>query len=230
MDFSIILPALNEAENLPSVLRDLRNELGAINIKYEIIVVVDSKSTDSTCEVLDFLKKEIPELRYIKPELSSGFGDMIISGLSRARGEVLGFMDADGQIKAKDLVSAYRKLKEDKIDLCRGVRSIRHDSFTRKLFSKIFHFAFKMMIGSKFDDINGKPKVFLRSAYKDISPVSKDWFLDAEIILKAENKKFKIGEIPVTYFPRTKGYSKVRLITVFEFIKNMIRYRFFNKF
>lgn len=228
MNFSIILPAFNEAENLSPLLGGLKSELDRINIQYEI-VVVDNGSTDNTQEVLQSLKKEIPELKTVKVWSNIGFGNGILRGLSVAQGEILGFMDADGQFKAKDLADIYLKLKEDKLDLCRGIRVKRHDGWKRKLASKGFHLIFKVIFGASFNDINGKPKVFRRELYEAVNPTSKDWFIDAEIMLKAQKRKYKIGEVALTALARKKGKSKVRFGTIFEFLKNLIHYRFFSK-
>jgi len=228
MAFSLVLPALNEAENLPSLLRNLKKEFDGLNIQYEIIVV-DNGSTDNTWEVLQSLKKEIPQLSTVKVITNVGFGNGVLKGLTAARGEVLGFMDADSQFQAKDLANIYLKLEKEELDLCRGVRIERYDGLGRKLTSRVFHLIFKTMFGADLKDVNGKPKVFRRKVYESIQPTSKDWFLDAEIMLKAWKMKYNIGEIALVAYRRRKGKSKVRFAIIFEFLKNLIKWRFFTK-
>lgn len=228
MDFSIILPAYNEAENLAPLLRDLKKELDEFGIRYEIIVA-DDGSTDNTQEVLSVLKKEIQELKSLRIWPNIGFSGAVIRGLAVSRGEILGFMDADGQIEVKYLIQTYLKLKEENLDICKGKRIKRKDGFSRRLLSKIYNLLFKIMFGGNLDDIGGKPKVFTRSFYEDVKLESKGWFIDNEIMIKSIKRKYRIGEIPLIFLPRKKGKSKVRFSTTYEYLKNMLYWRFFKK-
>ena len=64
-----------------------------------------------------------------------------------------------------------------------------------------------------------------REVLAALNPVSRDWFIDAELMIKAFRKKFKVLEIPVTYYRRNKGKSHVRLTTSLEFIKNALKFK-----
>ena len=74
-------------------------------------------------------------------------------------------------------------------------------------------------------DVNGTPKLFKRSSYEKINLVSNDWFLDAELLIKAKSKKLSIKEIPAIFTPRAGGSSNVSYLTIFEFLFNIFRYR-----
>ena len=82
--------------------------------------------------------KETPELNNAKIWPNAGFGAAVIKGLSLARGEVLGFMDADGQIEAKYLSQLYLKLTKESFDFCKAKRVKRDDGFRRIFASKVF--------------------------------------------------------------------------------------------
>jgi len=229
MDFSIILPSYNEAANLSSLLKNLKESLDKLAIRYEIIVV-DNGSSDNTQAVLTSLKKEIPELKNARVWPNIGYGNGVIRGLGVAQGEILGFMDADGQIEPKYLIAAFLKLKKGGLDLCKGIRTIRHDGLFRLLASRAYNLLFKIMFGGTLGDVNTKPKVFTKDLYQKINLSSKDWFLDSEIILKTIKRGYKIGEVPMVFLPRNRGVSKVRVSTIFEFLKNIFYWRFFAKF
>jgi len=228
-DFSVVLPAYNEAENFPSLVRDIKTNLDSLRICYEIILV-DNGSTDNTAEAVNALKAEVPQLKTVRIWPNIGFGNGILQGLAVAQGEILGFIDADGQIEAKYLKDAYLKLKKEGLDLCKGKRISRKDGWLRLFASQIYNFLFKLMFGGNFSDIGAKPKVFTRQLYQDIKPISKDWFLDTEMMIKIIKKKYKVGEFPINFPARKRGKSKVRLSTLAEFLKNMIYWRFFAKF
>ncbi len=227
LDLSIVLPAHNEGKNLPGVLRGLKEALNQANIKSEIIVV-DNGSIDNTPAVLQSLKKEINELRTLRiEEVGAGIGT--IKGLEAAQGPILGFMDADGQVRPEDIIKVFLKLKDDNLDLCKGTRMGRFFSLQRKILSKVYNFLFRLMFRSPFKDINGSPKFFTRRFYEAIKPVSKDWFLDAEIMLKAQKGKYAVGEVPIVYLERKGGGSNVSILTVFEFLKNMFYWFLFKR-
>jgi hypothetical protein len=65
-----------------------------------------------------------------------------------------------------------------------------------------------------------------KAAFEAIQPRSTDWFLDAEVVLKAEQRNWEIATHPVTMRARTAGHSKVDWKTVAEFALNLTRWRF----
>jgi len=227
LDLSIVLPAHNEGKNLPGVLQGLKKVLNEANIKSEIIIV-DNGSDDNTPDILESLKGEIGELKTLRiEEVGAGIGT--IRGLEVAQAPILGFMDADGQVRPEDVVKVFLKLKNDNLDLGKGTRVGRFFSLERKILSKVYNFLFQLMFRSPFKDINGSPKFFTRRFYEAIKPVSKDWFLDAEIMLKAQRGKYAVGEVPIVYLERKGGGSNVSILTIFEFLKNMFYWFLFKR-
>jgi len=218
---SIIIPAYNEEENLDSTVHNIVDIFDKNNVSFELIIV-DNGSTDNSFAVIHKLKEEIPEVKSIKIYPNIGYGNGVIQGLKIARGGILGFIPADGQIKAEDVLKIYLKVKESDIDICKGTRVVRNDNFTRKLISFTYNSIFKLMFHCPYRDINSPPKIFKRDFYKTANLKSKDWFLDAEIMLKAYWGKYKVEEVPVVFLPRKNGWSKVRFMAILEFFKNMI--------
>lgn len=229
MDFSVVLPAYNEAENFPSLLRDIKANLNGLGISYEIILV-DNGSSDNTSEVANALKTEIPQLKAIRVWPNIGFGNGVLQGLNAANGEIMGFIDADGQIEAKYLTEAYLKLKKENLSLCKGKRITRHDGWQRRLASFIYNRLFKLMFGGDISDLGAKPKLFTRKLYEAIKPVSRDWFIDTEIMIKIIKRGERAGEVPIVFQQRQQGKSKVRISTALEFVKNMFYWRFFKHY
>jgi hypothetical protein len=76
-------------------------------------------------------------------------------------------------------------------------------------------------------DVNGTPKFFHREDLQLLKPTSKDSFIDPELMIKAKALKFSIIEVPATFHQRQCGSSTVKVLPVsFEFLKNMILFRF----
>ena len=106
---SIILPAYNEAEALPTVLSDLQR---VVDDRYEIIVV-DDGSTDNTVAVAS----DYP-CRVIEHQFNRGKGAAVQTGLSKARGEYLVVMDANGTYPASAVPRIVELLKSHDLVRC----------------------------------------------------------------------------------------------------------------
>ena len=74
-------------------------------------------------------------------------------------------------------------------------------------------------------DINGKPKIFTRNAYDKLKLVSDDWFIDAEIMIKARRYHFKIGEVETKFHKNSERPSFISLKANIEFLKNIVVWR-----
>ncbi|MBI2042692.1 MAG: glycosyltransferase family 2 protein [Candidatus Nealsonbacteria bacterium] len=219
--FSIILPAHNEEENLSEVLTDLKNSLNAFGLQSEMIVVNDG-STDNTKEVLQSLEKQISQLKTINIENNGGYGNAIIQGMNAAQGNILAFMDSDGQARSADLISLYKELVNKNLDICKGVRINRAEGFIRKFISKSYNVLFRVMFGVNSKDIDGGPVIFTRHFYETAKLVSKDFFIDAEILIKAKRNNFSIMEMPVVPLERKRGKSTVNFSNSISCVKNML--------
>lgn len=143
MKVSIIIPAKNESLALPSLLEEL-NELRPND---EVIVVNDG-SSDNTSEIC--AKYGVVEIRH---PYSKGNGAAIKSGVRAAKGDVLAFMDGDGQHKAKDLEILISAL-DDGYDLVVGARSKDGQaSIGRGLANAIYNKLASYMTGFKVEDL-----------------------------------------------------------------------------
>ena len=81
-----------------------------------------------------------------------------------------------------------------------------------------------------FRDVNSKPKLIKQKFYKQLTLYSKKWFIDAEIVLKAKRKNFKIIEVPVISKERTKGKSKIKSSIIKELLADIMKYIFYSRF
>jgi len=226
MKFSLVIPAYNEGFHIASVARGIATALRKVESDFEV-VVVDNGSSDNTRNVLVALQKEIPELKTLRVFPNQGKGNGILVGLSQSSGEVLGFMDADNQVDPERVPEVYRKLISESFDFCKTVRIERRESLFRILQSGVYNFLFKLLFGGNFRDINSSPKIFTRGFYEKLRPVSRDWFLDPEIMIKGIRMGAKMGEVEIIWDSRKSGSSHVSLFTALEFVKNMILYKFF---
>lgn len=221
---SVIIPAHNESENLSILLPQVYRALNAARREFEILLV-DNASTDDTQEIVRQLENTMPELRLVvEPQM--GYGRALLAGFRAARGDVLATLRADNQEKPEDLCRIIALREEENLDLYKAIRThrLKQEGPTRVLVSFVFNLLFKCILRVRSRDINASPKVLTRAFYESARLESEDWFIDAEIMIKAEHMGIPIGALPIEYLPRLKGKSTASLRTVFEFLTNMARW------
>jgi glycosyltransferase involved in cell wall biosynthesis len=142
-DISIILPAKNEAESLENLLPELRRAFPD-----EEIIVVDDGSTDTTIDICNQ-----NDVRVISHVYSMGNGAAIKTGARNATGNILVFMDADGQHTPDDIQRLVDKINTG-FDMVVGARQINtHASLTRRIGNTIYNKLASWMTGYQIEDL-----------------------------------------------------------------------------
>ncbi|HEY4487356.1 MAG TPA: glycosyltransferase family 2 protein [Candidatus Paceibacterota bacterium] len=217
--YSIIVPAHNESENLVILLPRLDAALQKLSHDYEIIVV-NNASTDTTEEAVRNLS--LSRVRVAR-EPTLGYGRAVLAGLSEAEGDMIGIIRADNQEKPDDLRAMCDAAEREGVALYKAVRKNRiSDGLQRIIISFVYNMLFRFMFGLSSRDLNATPKVFTRSFLESARLESKDWFIDAEMVIKAEYMGLPVREMEIEYLPRLKGHSTVRMRHIFEFLSNML--------
>ena len=225
MSLSMVIPFYNEEKNIRKVVIGLSHTFERSSIDYELILV-NNGSTDKTPQILESLARKKPDtIKVVHISVNQGYGWGVISGLKRVSQEYVGFMGGDGQMEPSDVLRVYSKLIDENLDLCQVKRVLRKDGPIRKFISYGYNFFFRFLFSWKVKDVNATPKIMRREIYEKLDLVSKDWFLDAEVIIKCTRMRCKIGEVSAVFHERKKGESGVNFFTVLEFLKNIIRYR-----
>ena len=225
---SLVFPFFNEEGNVRMAVEPLVNLLRSEEIDYEL-VLVNNGSHDRTGSILQDLAVHEPRLKVVTVMENRGYGNGILHGLQAASGQYVGYLCGDGQIVSADIVRVYQVMLAEGYDLCKVWRKTRQDGSLRKLISFFYNTIFSIVFRPGCRDINCSPKIFKRELLAPLDLWSKDWFLDAEIMIKARHLRLKVGEIPVTFYPRNSGKSNVRLATIGEFVWNLNRFPFSKK-
>lgn len=221
---SLVMPLYNEADGIGAIVEALITTLEREGIPFQL-VLVDNGSIDGTALVLEALSARHAGLTVATVPVNQGYGWGILSGLDVATGDIVGFMCADGQIAAEDIVRVYRRMILGDVDLAKVVRVSRQDGFQRRLMSAVYNHLFRVLFGLALRDINGTPKLVWRKTYSDLTLTSKDWFIDAELMIQAAQRRLRVGEVEANFLARNHGSSNVRLTTSLEFLANMLRHR-----
>ncbi len=220
-----MIPLYNEEEGCKAFTETLVKAFDAEKIDYELILV-DNGSVDKTADIIRGLQVDNPRVKMVSVAHNQGFGWGVINGLRIANGRMIGFMGGDEQVKARDVVKVYQKLAAGDYDFCKVKRIVRHDGLKRKVISGVYNLIFPLIFNVKSVDINGTPKIFKAEALEKVFPAAKDWFIDAELMIKSQRLGYRMGEVEIEFLPRQTGKSNVRLSTIWEFLRNLLYYRF----
>ncbi|MCW8918512.1 MAG: glycosyltransferase [Gammaproteobacteria bacterium] len=156
-NLTLILPAKNEAASLVTLLPALRQQYQDAEI-----IVVNDGSTDDTSAVC--AENKVTEIRH---PYSMGNGAAIKSGARAATGEVLIFMDADGQHAVEDLARLLQKLDEG-YDMVVGARDTGSQASTGRLLANTFYNRFSsMMVGHKIEDLTSGLRAVRAEKFKE---------------------------------------------------------------
>jgi glycosyltransferase involved in cell wall biosynthesis len=222
-----VIPFYNEEKNVKTVLQNLSQELDKNQVKYEIIAV-NNGSFDQTGEIIDDFVKTNRSVKKLVIDKNQGYGYGIHQGLKQCRGKYIGYLWGDNQIPPSITMKIFRKLKIDDLDLCKVTRKLRTESLWRKIYSKTYNLLMRAFFDVDSHDTNGCPKIMKSEVFNSLNLESKDWFLDAEILIKCRKNNYLFKEIPVNSFSRKAGKSKVNWSTSIEFMKNILLFKLKN--
>jgi len=220
---SLVVPAFNEGSALRVNMENLLAALERAGVSYELIVV-DNGSRDATPSALASLASAHPKVVPITLPINRGKGGGVLAGLAVARGSILGWADADGQGNPTDIPKLLALISAGNA-FAKPVRVMRDETILRRVQSAIFNGLFRLLFGVSWRDINAAPKLMTREAYEKLQLTHKDWFLDAEALIKLKRMHLPVGEQEVAWQARKGGSSKIHALTSLEFLKNMVLYR-----
>jgi len=160
--------------------------------------------------------------------VNQGQGLGIRTGLNLCHGRYTGYLAADGQVAPESVLLIYRALRAaDDWTLAKVRRRFRQDSWVRKIVSICYNVSMLILFpGLPSLDVNGSPRIMPAEVLRHMALTSSDWFLEAEILLKAQYLRLMVIEIDVPGHLRKGGRSNVRVTTILEFVRNIFRYRF----
>jgi glycosyltransferase involved in cell wall biosynthesis len=226
--FSLVVLCYRSGPSIIPFVEKMQEALSRCNFTSELVLVGNyiEGSDDETPQVIAGLAKTMPNVRtVIRPKQGMMGWDMRM-GLNAARGTYIGVIDGDGQFPPESIVACLLKAELENLDLTKTYRVLRDDGFHRRIVSWVYNALFKLLFGFAVRDINSKPKIIRGDKYPLLHLESDDWFADAELIIRARELGFKIGETPVHFKANETRGSFVKPAAIFEFTSNLLKYRF----
>ena len=214
---SVIVPARNEAGNIPEIFARTP-EMGAGTE----LVLVEGHSRDQTYEAMEAARTRYPgRCCQLWRQTGVGKGDAVRLGFSKATGEILMILDADLTVPPEDLPRFYEALVAGKAEFVNGVRLVypmeeKAMRFLNLMGNKFFSLAFSWLLGQPVKDTlvrhQGAVEIGVRDASRPIASYFGDFdpFGDFDLLFGAARLNLKILDLPIRYRERTYGSTNIK--------------------
>lgn len=226
MEYSIIIPAYNEQDNVLPLYNELTEVMKSLKKQYELIFVEDG-SRDRTFERLKQISAADKYVKILKFRRNFGQTAALDAGIKQAKGKILITVDADLQNDPKDIPRLLAKMQNEDFDVVSGWRWKRKDSLSKKFFSLFANKFRRWLTGERIHDSGCTLKVYKRECFKGIN-----LFGEAHRYIPAILRwgGFKIGELPVNHRARRFGKTKYNFKRLFKGFFDLIFIKFWNDF
>ena len=212
-NFSIIIPSLNEQDNLHVMLPEVQLALRDIEARIEVVVVI-GRNEDPNSYPQDLGVG----YRYVRRDPSDSFGDAIRAGIASSdpNSEFVIFMDADGSHSPRSLVKLINAPEqEDVVVASRYTRGgSTENSYLLRFMSRVLNFAYRVVLGIPCNDISTNFKRYRRADLAQLDLTCNNFDIVEEILFRIKSlrgKDFRVLELPDHFAERRHGVSKRRL-------------------
>jgi len=216
----LVIPTYNERENLADLVRAVLDLETGLHI-----LIVDDGSPDGTGDLADELSAQYPEVNVLHRRGKRGLGTAYVAGFKRALemgADYVLEMDADFSHDPKYLPRLLERIQS--CDLVLGSRymdgiSVINWSFWRLAISLLANKYVQLITGMRYSDCLGGFKCFRREVLESIGLdgiVANGYVFQMEMLYRAHQQGFRVGEIPIVFYDRDFGVSKMSKRTIIE--------------
>jgi dolichol-phosphate mannosyltransferase len=206
---SIVIPTLNEEDNIHELCLRLAKSLASTTKKYELIFV-DDHSEDKTFMEIKTMQRQLP-ITVLRKNGKPGKSFSILEGIAVAQYEIIGMIDADLQYPPEVIPAMIEKITADGAGLVIGRRRENNSKITRKIGTLLIH-DFLRLLFNVDADIQSGLKVFKKQLAASINPKTLGpWTLDLQLLQNAKRQKYSIASVDLVFRKRLHGKSKIHL-------------------
>ena len=204
---SVVVPTYNEEESVGEVLRKLSG-LERLLPPMEVIVVDDGSTDRTAYEVSKF-----PSVKYVRHKKNLGKGVALRTAFEVAVGDIIVVQDADMEYCPSEIPKLVRPILTGQADVVYGSRfKGKHKgmSFSHYVGNKVLSLTTRLLYRTPMTDVMTGRKCFTRKVIESIDLTEDGFKIETEITAKVLKKGWRIVEVPINYFKRTRGSAKIR--------------------
>jgi len=201
---SIVIPAYNEEKRIGRTLDNYLNFFSKKLKDFEIIVVLNG-CIDNTLDIVKNFNKKNKKIKYLDFKEAIGKGGAIVEGFKKAKGNLIGFVDADLATKSDAFYGLVKNINDyDGIIASRWMKGSKiniKQPLLKRIGSRGFNFLVKLLFNLNFKDTQCGAKLFKKYVIKNILNDLKitRWAFDVNLLYSAKRKHYKIKEIPTEW-------------------------------
>ena len=223
MKLSVVIPVMNETENIRPLFQALAASLGSIDHE---IILVDDGSTDGTVAAVEACAPS--HARLIVLNKNYGQTTAMAAGIEYAQGELIATMDGDLQNDPADIPMMMRYLEEEDLDVVAGRRASRKDGMMlRKIPSAIANAMIRTLTDVHIRDYGCTLKVFKKDVAKNLGLYGE---LHRFIPVLVQLYGARMAEVDVRHHPRKYGRSKYGIGRTSRVLSDLLFMVFFQKY
>ncbi|MGA3066543.1 MAG: glycosyltransferase family 2 protein [Tepidisphaeraceae bacterium] len=201
-ELSLVIPAYNEQEVIPELLKRVEAALLQTQKSFEVLII-DDGSTDQTPKLLDDAKPTRPWLRILRMKKNGGQSAAFDAGFKAARGQIIATIDADLQNDPEEIPRLLPMLQG--VDMITGWRQKRQDSAFRLFQTRIANRVRNWISQETIQDSASSLKIYRRHCLQGIYLFNGSHRFMPTLV---KMRGFKVSEIPVKHSHRFAGTAK----------------------
>lgn len=225
---SVVIPAYNEGGHIYENLGVISNALSKLNMEFEIVPVNDGSSDNTHDEVMR-AANDYANIAPVSYEKNRGKGGAIIAGIEAAKGDIIGFLDADLDISPDHYLTYVPEMINSKCDIVIGSKMHKDSRLeypnSRKVFSFCYYIMLKVLFGLKCKDTQTGIKIYRANLIKEIATKlrTRGFAFDIEILAIAARKGAVIREMPVEIvFKRGESFGRIKFKDIWKMFTDTI--------
>ena len=210
---TVVIPAYNEERGIAQIIErvlSIRPGLMEAGVNDMELIVVDDGSQDETAKIAS----SYPEAQLICHPVNRGYGAAIKTGFSQARGNLLGFLDADGTYPPEHFPSLCRVVLDEQADLVIGSRMSGTESempAVRRVGNLIFANLVSLLGNHRVTDSSSGMRVIKREVLPRLYPLPDGLNFTPVMSTRALHERIQWREVPIPYKERV-GRSKLNVV------------------
>ena len=221
-DLTIIIPSLNESDNLKKLIPEIKSEIGK-KFTYEIFIIDGINKDNKTFKIT---KKN--SIRYLNRIRNNDYGNAVRLGIKKSTGKYILFMDGDYSHNPKFILKLYENKLYDVVIASRYVPGGKTDnSLLSETLSRFLNKFYNIILNLELEDVSNSFKLYNTKMIKRLHLSCNHFDIIEEIIfkLKKNNNEIKFLEIPYHFTQRKFGKSKRNFFVIIAYLFSILKLR-----